>query len=346
MQRICSTLAENGYEVCLIGRQKKTSIPLQKTVFQTIRLNCFFEKGKFFYAEYNLRLLFFLLFSRFEAVCAIDLDTIVPAVLAGKLKGKKIVYDAHEYFTEVEEVVGRPAIQKMWRWIERQTVPRVDAAYTVSESLAQLFTQQYNKPFGLVRNVSMFKPSHHEPNSQSYLIYIGAVNAGRGLEQLIEAMQFIDNQLYICGDGDILETLKALAATLNVSHKIKFWGYVQPAQLHELTANASIGYLLLDNKSLSYYYSLANKFFDYIHAEIPQITANFPEYQLLNKIYGVAILVDLTVAEIVEATNKLLLDTAYYQQIANNTRRARQELSWQQESQKLLAIYQQLLMDK
>src|SRR5688572_26752370 len=105
MQRICRSLSAWGYDVELIGRERELSVPLSSETFRQTRLNCFFSKGKLFYLEYNLRLLFYLLFTRFDAVCAIDLDTIVPVFIIGKLKGAKLIYDAHEYFTEVPEVV-------------------------------------------------------------------------------------------------------------------------------------------------------------------------------------------------------------------------------------------------
>ena len=51
MIRICTSLVRENYEVLLVGRKLKKSIPLQNQPFQQIRLNCFFEKGKFFYLE-------------------------------------------------------------------------------------------------------------------------------------------------------------------------------------------------------------------------------------------------------------------------------------------------------
>ena len=52
MDRICSSLAANDFEVCLIGKKNKNSLPLTKP-YKTIRLNCFNTLGKFFYLEFN-----------------------------------------------------------------------------------------------------------------------------------------------------------------------------------------------------------------------------------------------------------------------------------------------------
>lgn len=152
MHKICTSLTEAGFEVKLVGRKLKSSKPLETKAFFQHRIYVFFTKGKLFYLEYNVRLFFYLLFAKAEIFGAVDLDTIVPCVLVGKLRKKKITYDAHEYFTEVPEVVDRPVIKKIWTWVEKVFVPQVDVCYTVSSSLAELYFSRYKKIFHVIRN--------------------------------------------------------------------------------------------------------------------------------------------------------------------------------------------------
>src|SRR5271154_4051954 len=98
MSRICNSLANAGYLVTLVGRKLPDSIPLAQKKYQQKRLHCFFNKGKLFYAEYNLRLFFYLFFKKMDAICCIDLDTILPALFISSIKNVKRVYDAHELF--------------------------------------------------------------------------------------------------------------------------------------------------------------------------------------------------------------------------------------------------------
>src|SRR6478735_3605159 len=135
MERICSVLADNGFEVLLIGRIKADSKALKEKKYKQTRLSCFFEKGKFFYLEYNIRLFFYLLFVKADIITSIDLDTILPVWIVSRIRRKKFVYDSHEYFTEVIEVVRRPSIKRMWERIESLVLNRIDYAYTVSESI-------------------------------------------------------------------------------------------------------------------------------------------------------------------------------------------------------------------
>ncbi|RYY83491.1 MAG: glycosyltransferase, partial [Chitinophagaceae bacterium] len=112
MQRICGTLADAGYNVTLVGRKLAHSRPLLDRNYRQKRLRCFVNKGPLFYAEYNIRLFFYLLFQQFDAVCAADLDTLLPCFVTARWKGAVRIYDAHELFTEMKEVRSRPAVHK------------------------------------------------------------------------------------------------------------------------------------------------------------------------------------------------------------------------------------------
>lgn len=342
MQRICLALQENGYHVTIVGRLKRSSVKLKEGKYIQKRLKCYFEKGKLFYFEYNLRLLIYLFVQKFDILCSIDLDTIVPGYIMSKLRRKPLVYDAHEYFTEIIEIADRPLVKKVWTWIEGITVPNIKYAYTVSKSIQKILEDKYHTPFITIRNLPILKPDEVTEKGENYLIYAGVVNQGRGLEPLIEAMKHIEAKLYICGDGDILNDLKKNVNGQGLQDKVLFFGYVEPLALEQLIKKAYIGFLLLENIGLSYYYSLANKFFDYMHAGIPQVTINFPEYVLINDQFKIAELINLDVQEIIGATNKLLNDKDYYSSIAENTRSARQHYNWQSEKARLIEFYNQI----
>jgi glycosyltransferase involved in cell wall biosynthesis len=340
MHKICSSLANAGYEVKLIGRLRKHSIDFNPSIFSTFRIQCWFDKGKLFYIEYNLRLFFYLLQTPFDIVCAIDLDTIAACYGAGKIKAKFIVFDAHEYFPEVPELLYRPLIKKIWSKVEQFFVPRINYLYTVSEGLSHIFKEKYKVEFAVIRNISILQDLPLRESTEKYILYQGMLNKGRGLEQLIEAMPAIDSKLYMVGDGDIANILKEKVKELKLENKVKFLGLLKPDGLRKISANAHLGINLLENKGLSYYYSLSNKFFDYIHAAIPQIAMSLPEYKKLNDQYQIALLIDnLEQTTIQEAITQLLHNNNLHQKLKQNTLKAREELCWQNEEKKLLAIY-------
>ncbi|MFI5185192.1 MAG: glycosyltransferase [Chitinophagales bacterium] len=340
MIRICTSLSAAGYRVMLIGRKQKTSVPLATKNFHQTRLGCFFKKGKAFYFEYNLRLFFFLLFKKADLICAIDLDTIIPCYLISKLKGTKRVYDAHELFCEMKEIVSRPPVYKIWKKIERYTVPKFKYGYTVNQFISDEFKKMYGSGYEVIRNMPVLKEITIPEKKEKYIFYQGAVNEGRSFETLIPAFKEIDAPLLIAGDGNFMDQAIGLVKENQLTHKISFLGKLTPEKLFEYTIHAWIGLTLFENRGLSNYFSLANRFFDYIHACVPQLCVEYPAYIDLNKKYNIAVLVkDLEPGNIARSLNKLLKDDFLYHELQQNCFRAREELNWQNEEKKLLGFY-------
>jgi glycosyltransferase involved in cell wall biosynthesis len=347
MQRICTSLSGAGYDVVLVGRKLTGSVELPPASFGQKRLSCLFNKGFAFYAEYNLRLFLFLLFRKFDAVCAIDLDTIVPCSLASRIKGKERIYDAHELFCEMKEIVTRPGIRKFWKYIERKTVPRFTNGYTVNQPIRDIFQSDYGVDYEVIMNVPVLReqdPAKDFSINEKFLIYQGAVNEGRSFETLIPAFKHIDCPLHIYGDGNYLEQAKELVKKEGLEQKLIFKGKLTPLELRSVTSRAIMGFTLFENNGLNNYYSLANRFFDYIHAGIPQVCVDYPVYRSINSRYEVAVLVeDLSPESLAAAVNSLLSDPAMAARLAENCSRARMEFNWQQEEKKLISFYKNIL---
>ncbi len=344
MIRICTSLVEAGYEVLLVGRKRYQSVPLVDQVFEQKRLNCWFDSGKLFYIEYAMRLFFFLLFKKTDAYSAVDLDTLLTCTVLSKIRSKKLVFDAHEYFEEVPEVTHRPVTKAIWKMVGKWMVPHTDLAYTVNRALADIFSKQYHKKFEVIRSVPYpYGEVRHKPAGTKVVLYQGALNKGRGLPQLIEAMQHIDAECWLAGEGDLSGKLRTLVEDLQLKKKVKFLGYVQPDELKHVTAKATIGYNVMENIGLSYYYSLANKFFDYIQAEVPQVCAPFPEYEHINQKFEVALLCNCQVTEIINTINSLLTDDAVYLKLQQECKRAKRTFNWEDEDEKLKSMYRNVI---
>lgn len=343
MHRICTSLANAGYRVTLVGRRRPTSIPLQPGPFAQKRLRCFFHKSFLFYAEYNLRLFFFLLTKKMDAVCAIDLDTILPALFVSKLKRIPRVYDAHEYFTELKEVRTRPGVKKFWLTIEKYAVPRFKNGYTVSEGLALEFQRQYNRAYAVIRNLPVLHPLRITAQREPFLVFQGAVNEARGFEYLIPAMKNIPYQLVVCGDGNFMLQLKALVKENGVEDKVVLKGMLLPEDLRVIAATASLGIGLAEKEGLNQFHALPNKFLDYMHAGLPQVAMRFPEYQKINAHFKVAVLIDdLSVANVARVINSIMQNKPLLQEMSGNAVKARTVYCWQKEEEKLLQFYRQV----
>lgn len=348
MYRICSALAATGTEVTLIGRRHKSSGVFTPAHFKGLRFRCWFNKGPLFYIEYNKRLFIKLLSHDFDIVCACDLDTAMAVRLAAWIKGKKSVYDAHEYFSEVPELTKRPGIKKVWEWIAKRTIPGFNACYTVGQELAALMGRRYKVTFEVIRNIAPVLPGGQSllqgTADEKILLYQGALNVGRGLEACIEAMVHLpDWKFWLAGEGDITEQLKELAQTRGVGDNVVFLGWVKPDHIPQLMKQARLSINLREVGSLNDYYSLPNKFFDAIHAGLPSINMNYPEYARIIKQYPCALLIDeVKVEKIIAAIQHLDQSAALWQSMSDACANAAKEFTWENESKKLIEIYGRL----
>jgi glycosyltransferase involved in cell wall biosynthesis len=343
MNRICSSLANAGYKVTLVGRTHANSPALQEKPFEQKRFRCLLTKGKLFYVEYNIKLFFVLLFIKADLLGAIDLDSILPVLWASKLRGKQRVYDAHELFCEMQEISTRPLIYKIWKGIERYAVPQFPLGYTIGKYYALEFAKMYNVQYAIVRNATIYNSLERvAPSEPTYILYQGAINEGRCFEQLIPAMQHVSLPLVICGAGNFFEETKVLVAKYNLQDKVTMHGYVPPQELKQFTEQAYIGITLFSDgaKSKSNYLSMANRFFDYMHSGVPQICVGFPEYKDVNEEFEIAVLLnEVDENTISTAINALANDKEKHAQLAHNTLACRKQYCWQEEEKKLIAFY-------
>ncbi len=346
MQRICTSLSKAGYNILLVGRTRKDSIPLKEQPFHQKRLNCIFDKGFAFYAEYNLRLFLFLFVNPCRAYYAVDLDTILPNLLASMLFRKKRLYDAHELFTEQKEVVTRKNVHAFWLWVEKIAVPRFQNGYTVNHFIRQELERRYGVKYEVIRNMPFRKNyANNQQSDPPFILYQGAVNEGRSFETLIPAMKWVNATLLICGKGNMYEEVKQLIAYHKLEDKIEMRGYVSPDELKNITPKAKFGLTLFEATGMNQYYSLCNRFFDYIMAGIPQLCVNYPEYKHINDEHHIALMIDDVKSETISAAmNRLLEDDALYHTLQQNTATAKELYNWESEEIKLIAYWKNIFI--
>lgn len=349
MHKTALWLIEQGFEVEIIGRKKKNSPKLPKTPYKANRLVLPFEKGVWFYASYNLTLFFVLLFLRYDILLSVDLDTLLSNFLASKIRKKRLIYDSHEYFTELPELVHRPKVKKVWYWIEKWIFPKLKYVYTVSHSIAQEYQQKYGVDVKVVRNIPQLSliqesiPLHVANLQRKYgkkiLLYQGAVNIGRGLEAIIDAIPELDYVLVILGNGDILDELKQQVAQKNLTDKVHFLGHISLSDLPYYTAQARIGLCLLDkNMGKSYQYALPNKLFEYLYAGIPVLATSMTEIKQFIDTYKVGKYINNhQVRDIKEGIEEIEKNYSFYVQ---NCKETQKKISWVEELSKVKMFFE------
>ena len=337
-----------GFLILLVGRKLPKSVSLNFREYDTKRLNLLFKKGPLFYVEYNFRLFLFLLISKFDVLLSNDLDTLTANFLVSRLKRKPLVYDSHEYFTEVPELINRPKVQRIWEWLEQKMVPKIKYAYTVCGSIAKIYEEKYGTSFTVVRNIPVALNNPKEKILQKefpekMILYQGAVNIGRGLEQAILSMKFIEGaKLIIAGDGDIKSQLEKLVKTENLQNKVKFTGRLLLEELVQLTPQANLGLSIEEDLGLNYRYALPNKLFDYIQAQVPVLVTNLPEMIAIVNQYQIGeITFSLEPEGLAEKIKTALFNTEKRNEWLKNLKVAAKELTWEKEEKVIQEIYSQ-----
>jgi glycosyltransferase involved in cell wall biosynthesis len=350
IHKIAMTLLNMGFTVTLAGRKFHSGRIKLSRPYKTRRFSLWFNKGPLFYANYNIKLFFYLLIKQFDVIVSNDLDTLTACFYASRIKQKPIVYDSHEYFTEVPELVSRPGVKRIWENIERSILPKLRYCYTVSQSIADIYNQKYGTSFRVVRNIPFKLNTLNNdgyippfPTDKPVIIYQGAVNLGRGIEEAILAMHLVENAiLVIIGSGDLIDKCKELTTNEQLTDKVIFTGRITFEELRKLTGFAAIGLSVEKDFGLNYRYALPNKVFDYIQSEVPLLVSSLPEIKMIVEKYRVGLVIEETSpVAIANGIKEMLGDDALYLQWKQNCRAAKTELCWEIEEKTIIDIFNQ-----
>jgi len=356
VNRIAQTLIDNEFDVTVCGRKFPSGNIKLFRPYKTKRFSLCFNKGPLFYANYNIRLYIYLLFSNFDIVVSNDLDTLAACYLASKIKSYKLVYDSHEYYTEVPELVNRLTVKKIWENIEKRILPDLKYCYTVSQSIAEAYKNKYSTHFKVVRNLpdsgykteSSIENTPPFPTNYPVIIYQGAVNLGRGIEEAIRSMHLIKNvNLVIIGIGDLYDKCKKIITDEKLEDRVYLIGRIEPVVLRQYTKYATIGISVEKDMGLNYRFALPNKLFDYIMADVPVLTSSLPEMKRIVSEYHVGISIEETTEEaIAEGINKMLSSPEDYLLWKENCKKASKILCWEKEKEILINIFNDVINDR
>ena len=284
-----------------------------------------------------------------------DSTTLPAAWLAAKRNHAKLVYDAHELETGRNFSGGSISIiyRAIWALPEKIFIHRVQSIITVSPSIAKELAHLYsisipqvilNCPVKI--NISRSNRLRQElsiPEDHNILLYQGRISAGRGIESFLSAIQRVEKTVgVVLGDGPGVDTIRKRIQS-GEWERVFLPGQIPLVELPSYTASADLGIILIQDNCLSYRLSLPNKLFEYLHAGLPVICSNLPEMARVVLDYQVGELVDPdNPSAIAGSIQSILADPIRFAEMKANTRKAAEDFNWQNESKKLLDIYQSL----
>jgi glycosyltransferase involved in cell wall biosynthesis len=352
VDKVCRFLISEGYTLTLVGRKLTGSKPVSDRNYKTKRFRLLFTKGPLFYLAFNFRLFLYLLFHKSTILVANDLDTLLANFLVSKLKSIKLVYDSHEYFTEVPELVENPGKQKIWQTLEGLIFPKLKNCYTVNDSIAKMYMQKYGILVKVIRNVapnfmSLAIKTREDlalPTDKFIIIIQGSgINKRRGAEEAVQAMNYIEGALLlIIGSGDVIHDLKNLVREDELNDKVRFLPKMPYAEMMQYTMNGDLGLAIDHTDVLNHKLALPNKFFDYIQAEIPILATDITEVRAIIEKYDIGFVLEheLTTQTLAAKINEIksgFLDQKEF--LKENLKKAKLSENWENELMKLKEIY-------
>lgn len=318
--------------------------------YETIRMRLFFVNGPMFYAEFNMRLFFLLLFSKCNLLVSNDLDTLLPNFIVSRIRNIPLAYDSHEYYTETPELVNRKFVQGVWKTIERFVLSRMESVITVNESIASLFRQKYGIEVVVVRNIppslgqrsSKSRSDLGLPENKKLLVIQGSgINIERGAEELVLTMKYLDNVLLlVIGGGDAMPVIRKLVTLHQLEEKVMILPKMDYNSMMYYTQLADFGFTLDKDTNLNYRFSLPNKLFDYIHAGIPVIATPLAEIKAIIDRYQIGGFIDSHEPEkMAGQIRNYLNQPELIMTWKKNLSFAIQSLNWENEEKVLLKFY-------
>jgi glycosyltransferase involved in cell wall biosynthesis len=338
-----------GFEVTLVGRKLPDSLPVAERPYNVIRFQLPWQRGPLFYIAYALRLFYFLLMNKADLLYANDLDTLLSNFYCSRIKNSRLIYDSHEYFTGVPELVRRPRKQAVWKKLERHILPRLKSMITVNQSIATMYRGEYGIDVTVIRNVplkgiteetSLSRADFNIPEDKSVFLFQGAgINVDRGAEEAVEAISLVPEAvLLFIGGGDVLQNVKSLVERKKLEDRVFFIPKQPMSKLRSFTRLADFGLSLDKATNINYRFSLPNKLFDYLHAGLPVLVTALPEVERIVTEYNVGMVIpDPDPATLAEAMRQMITHPLL-RTWQDNTVIAAGELSWENEKQKLISF--------
>ncbi|MFN3872326.1 MAG: glycosyltransferase [Ignavibacterium sp.] len=344
-----NSLSDKGYDVEFIGfdwlTENFSTIKGKKSIYKLSKK----PLSLFFYLKFYFILKLKLLTKKYDIIFAEDLYCLPVCVIIGKIKKAKVIYDCRELFGFLAGLKNKKLLQKFWSTVERIFIKKADLILTTGEMDSEFIRNQYNVENDLViRNLPIYKKSNSPINyysllgidkSKKVLLYQGVVLHGRGLKMIFEFLQTSDDfVLVVIGGGEMLDYYKQLSEKMSLQNKVFFIGKIPQDKLIDYTAGAFVGLSLIENVSLSYYYALPNKLFEYIMAEIPVIATNLPQMKKIIDTYKIGFAIEENnLTRLKEILTKLKEDETSYDEIRLNCKKASEQLNWDNEVKKLFS---------
>lgn len=276
----------------------------------------------------------------------------------GRKPKAKLIYDSHEFtlFSSKRNILRR----KLVKLVEGIILRSADLNLMVSEGIAGEVQQIYglNERPTVVRNIAyrtkidklkvqeikeMFRQKLKLKKDDRILMYHGNISRGRELEVQMDVLLYDKDIGFVmmgnAGDPSYLDELKKRAEERGYRDRIYFMNAVPYVDLINYIAASDLEIMIFSRKSRNAVYSLPNKFFESIQAEVPMVTIDRTEMSELVNEYDIGYSIHQFSSKALSFCIKnIKRNPDEYNRKIENLRKAKKELCWETEKEILQQI--------
>ena len=274
-------------------------------------------------------------------------DTLVlPIALFSKLLNPemKIIYDAHELESD-RNSIGLILSNCVYLF-EKISWRYLDHFISVSPSIIKWYEEEFGpKPSSLILNspklnplgpdkeLKGFREKFKVADHEKLFIYVGEISVGRGIDNLLKIFKDTRSRILFLGYGPLVEKVKEHEKNFLNIH---YHETVEHNQLVNLIKEADVGICFVENVSLSDYYCLPNKLFEYAFAGLPILASDFPDIKSVINQYDLGSYCSIDSLEVMK---KKIEEFENMKVIPKRDVSKLYDISWQRQELELERIY-------
>lgn len=261
----------------------------------------------------------------------------------------KVIYDAHELGSNRNGIDN--FFSKIVYFFEKITWRFIDHFISVSPSIIKWYEEEYGRKKNTLilnspeietkktENSNGFRKKFLINDDEKLFIYVGEINKGRGITNLLEIFKDLKSRILFLGYGPLVNKVKDFE---NNYSNIHYHEAVEPDSLISLIQEADVGLCLVERVSLSDYFCLPNKLFEYAFAGLPVIASDFPDIKFLVEKYDLGFCCD---SGSIKDVKKNIERYESIIKISKNDVSKLHDLSWQKQELNLINVYRRLRED-
>jgi len=346
IKNLCYSFSKNNFQISVVGFESENRSITKNETSTVYKLQR--KPSVKFYLKFFFNLFNYLRKHKADYYFAEDIYTLGLVCVFAKSRGKKLFYNSRELYPFLAGLRNRKYIQFLIALIEKVFIKFPDFVLTTGEMDADFLIKHYSlKNVIVLRNLPLYineikKHNLHEllkiPEDSKIFLYQGVLLDGRGIRFAIEIVKEFENiHLVILGDGEKKIHFQEFAESLRVESRVHFLGSFSQDELINYTSACDIGLALIENISMSYYYALPGKLFEYIMAEIPVICSDLPQMKKIVRQFNVGRFTNIDDKEnLMKIIKELITNNGLNIVLRDNCKLAKKELNWEKEFEKLL----------